>query len=105
MKNPFKDKANPGELHTSPIVRRYENNPLLTAADVPYPATLVFNAGVAFYKGLYYIAPRVDLFDEKRSTPALNICTEQERKRRLHRRRVQRHPQGLERSLGNEGKA
>ena len=75
MKNPFKDKANPGELHTSPIVRRYENNPLLTAADVPYPATLVFNAGVAFYKGLYYIAPRVDLFDEKRSTPALNICT------------------------------
>ena len=51
--NPFKDKKNPGVLHSSPIVRRYENNPLLTAADVPYPATFVFNTGVAFYRGLY----------------------------------------------------
>jgi len=75
ISNPFKDKKNPGELHSSPIIRRYEHNPLLTADDMPYPATLVFNAGVTLYRGLYYIAPRVDLYDEKRSTPALNVFT------------------------------
>ena len=42
MNNPFKDKKNPGVLHSSPVVRRYEANPLLTAADVPYPATVTF---------------------------------------------------------------
>ncbi len=76
MKNPFKDlPENVGELHTAPIVRRYEKNPLVTRKDVPYPATLVFNAGVAKYRGLYYMAPRVDLFDAANSRPALAICT------------------------------
>ncbi len=30
-----------------PIVRRYENNPILTRDDVPYPVETVHNAGVA----------------------------------------------------------
>lgn len=61
MYNPFKEKKCPGELHTSPIIRRYPNNPILTADDVPYEADYVFNAGVARYNGKYYIAPRVDV--------------------------------------------
>ena len=60
MLNPFKNKPFPGELHTSSIIRRYENNPILSAENVPYPATYVFNAGVARYQGKYFIAPRID---------------------------------------------
>ena len=75
MIDPFKPKPYPGEMHSSSIIRRYEGNPLLTKDDVPYPATLVFNAGVIKYRDLYYIAPRVDLFDEEYNTPALNIST------------------------------
>ncbi len=33
-------------LKSLPCVRRYPGNPVLTAADVPYPASLVFNAGI-----------------------------------------------------------
>lgn len=62
-------------MHTAPIVHRYEKNPLVTKADVPYAATLVFNAGVAIYHGKYYIAPRVDLFDAENHRPALNMGT------------------------------
>ena len=71
MFNPFKDREMPGELHSSPIIRRYGNNPILTAENVPYPATYVFNAGVARYRGKYYIAPRVDLrnLDKKPGEP------------------------------------
>lgn len=76
MSNPFKDlPKHVGELHSSPILHRYEHNPLLTAKDVPYPASYVFNAGVTRYKNKYFIAPRVDLFDDARHTPALKIGT------------------------------
>ena len=66
MYNPFKDKKFPGELHSNPIMRRYEKNPILTAGDVPYPADLVFNAGVARFNGKYYISPRVDVTEKNR---------------------------------------
>ena len=76
MHNPFSILSRKiGELHSSPIIRRYENNPILTREDVPYPASLVFNAGVARYRGKYVIAPRVDLFAENNQRPALNIGT------------------------------
>lgn len=76
MHNPFRDLPKiKGEFKTNPIIRRYEGNPILTKKDVPYPATLVFNAGVAFYKGEYFIAPRVDLFNEQYTKPALSIST------------------------------
>lgn len=32
---------------------RHPANPILTAAAIPYPATLVFNAGVCRYQGRY----------------------------------------------------
>lgn len=47
-------------LHSSPILKRYENNPILTAADIPYPANLVFNAGVAKFQGRYVMIFRND---------------------------------------------
>ena len=36
-----------------PIVRRYEGNPILTAADIPYPVQTVHNAGVTKHNGRY----------------------------------------------------
>lgn len=69
--NPFKDLPKSKELHSNPHVRRYAGNPILTAEDVPYAADYVFNAGVAFFKGKYYIAPRVDVrnWDKKPGEP------------------------------------
>ena len=64
--NPFKDKTFPGELHSNPIVHRYENNPIMTAEDVPYPATYVFNAGVVRFRGKYFMATRVDVHNDNR---------------------------------------
>ena len=76
MRNPFKDlPKQSGDFRSSPIIRRYAGNPVLTRDDVPYPASLVFNAGVTRYRGEYFIAPRVDLFDEQFRKPALDIFT------------------------------
>ena len=36
-----------------PIVKRYEGNPILTPADIPYPVETVHNAGVTKYRGRY----------------------------------------------------
>ncbi|NLF40825.1 glycosidase, partial [bacterium] len=41
-------------------VKRYRGNPVLSAADIPYPATLVFNAGVTKYQGRYVMVFRND---------------------------------------------
>ena len=41
-------------------MKRHPANPVLTAADLPYPATLVFNAGVTKYQGRYVMAFRND---------------------------------------------
>lgn len=49
-----------GPLRSSPIVARHPANPLLAAADVPYPTALVFNAGVAKYEGWYVMVFRND---------------------------------------------
>ena len=75
MNNPFRNRPMPGELHTSKIIRRYENNPILTAENVPYPATFVFNAGVARYKGKYFIAPRVDVINKDRKPGEPAMCS------------------------------
>ncbi len=42
------------------VIKRYPGNPILSASDIPYPATLVFNAGVAKYQGKYVMAFRND---------------------------------------------
>lgn len=41
-------------------VIRHPANPILTAEHIPYPATLIFNAGVAKYQGRYVMAFRND---------------------------------------------
>ncbi|MCG3178367.1 MAG: 1,4-beta-mannosyl-N-acetylglucosamine phosphorylase [Phycisphaerae bacterium] len=52
-----------GPLTTSPIITRFEGNPILTAAKCPYPATLTFNAGVCKLGDLYYMVFRNDVAD------------------------------------------
>ena len=42
------------------MMTRYEKNPILTASQVPYPADLVFNAGVTKYNGNYIMIFRND---------------------------------------------
>ena len=48
------------EITSSPVIRRHPANPVLTADDVPYPATLVFNAGVTRFAGRYVCVFRND---------------------------------------------
>lgn len=52
---------------SSQCIKRYEKNPILTSADVPYPSDLVFNAGVAKYQGKYVMVFRND-FDYEGGT-------------------------------------
>ena len=49
-----------GPLTSSPVIHRHPANPVLTPADVPYEARLVFNAGVTKYKGKYVMVFRND---------------------------------------------
>ena len=51
-------------LASSPVVHRWPGNPVLSAAVVPYPATLVFNAGVTKFRGRYVMVFRNDYGDE-----------------------------------------
>ena len=55
-------------LESSPVIKRYENNPVLSYKDVPYNAALIFNAGVAKYQGKYVMVFRNDYgsVEEKR---------------------------------------
>ncbi|MGB8212253.1 MAG: glycoside hydrolase family 130 protein [Anaerolineales bacterium] len=43
------------------ILKRFPANPILSAADIPYPASLVFNAGVTKYAGQYVMVFRNDV--------------------------------------------
>jgi beta-1,4-mannooligosaccharide/beta-1,4-mannosyl-N-acetylglucosamine phosphorylase len=47
-------------LRSGPIITRHPANPILSAADVPYEALLIFNAGVAKYQGRYVMVFRND---------------------------------------------
>lgn len=51
-----------GKLKSSPVIVRHPGNPVLAARDIPYPATLVFNAGIAKYQGCYVMVFRNDVF-------------------------------------------
>ena len=48
-------------LKSSPVIKRYENNPVLSKEHIPYDATLIFNAGVAKYNGKYVMIFRDDM--------------------------------------------
>ena len=60
-----------GQWKSSPIITKYEK-PVLTPSDIPYKATLVFNAGVTKFNGKYVMAFRNDYGDFNFVTPALN---------------------------------
>lgn len=45
-------------------IRRYLDNPVLAAQDIPYHATLIFNAGVVKFGGRYVMVFRNDYGDE-----------------------------------------
>lgn len=47
-------------LKSSPVIKRFEGNPILSAKDVPYKSDLVFNAGVTKYQGKYVMVFRND---------------------------------------------
>jgi beta-1,4-mannooligosaccharide/beta-1,4-mannosyl-N-acetylglucosamine phosphorylase len=47
-------------LGSSPVIHRHPKNPVLTHEQVPYPATLIFNAGVCKYQGRYVMVFRND---------------------------------------------
>jgi len=48
-------------LASSPVITRHPSNPILSAGDIPYPATLVFNAGVTKFQGKYVMVFRNDV--------------------------------------------
>lgn len=55
-------------------ITRYPGNPILSAADVPYPATLIFNAGVARWRGRYVMLFRNDIGDAlKKEITGMNL--------------------------------
>jgi beta-1,4-mannooligosaccharide/beta-1,4-mannosyl-N-acetylglucosamine phosphorylase len=49
-----------GSLSSDVLIERSIHNPILQARDVPYPSSLVFNAGVAKYEGRYVMLFRND---------------------------------------------
>lgn len=62
-----------GELKSSPVITRHPANPILTAGDLPYESSLVFNAGVTKYQGKYVMLFRNDVFDEQRKFKYTNL--------------------------------
>ncbi len=48
------------DLHSSSAIIRHPENPILTADDIPYESSLVFNAGVVRYQGRYVMVFRND---------------------------------------------
>ena len=42
------------------MIHRHPDNPVLSAKDVPYHATLIFNAGVTKFQGRYVMVFRND---------------------------------------------
>jgi beta-1,4-mannooligosaccharide/beta-1,4-mannosyl-N-acetylglucosamine phosphorylase len=49
-----------GKLKSSPVIHRYEGNPILKASDVPYKSDLVSNAGFTKFQGKYVMVFRND---------------------------------------------
>lgn len=49
-----------GPLASSPVISRCAANPVLSAKDIPYDASLIFNAGVTKYQGRYVMVFRND---------------------------------------------
>ena len=50
--------AEKGAYPISAIIKRYDKNPILTKADVPYPVETVHNAGAVKHEGRYLLVFR-----------------------------------------------
>jgi len=57
-------------LASAPCIKRYPGNPVLSKDDVPYPADLIFNAGIAKYQGRYAMVFRNDYLAPGATYPA-----------------------------------
>jgi beta-1,4-mannooligosaccharide/beta-1,4-mannosyl-N-acetylglucosamine phosphorylase len=62
------------QFKTRPEIKRHSDNPVLSMNDTPYPACLVFNAGVAKFKGRYVMVFRNDMGDMKKKTLSPGPC-------------------------------
>ena len=62
------------ELHSAPCIKRVEK-PVLTKDDVPYDASLIFNAGVAKYNGKYVMVFRNDYGPTEETFPSVRFKT------------------------------
>lgn len=51
---------NINRLTSSPVIKRHEANPILSAKDIPFKADLIFNAGVVKFNGRYVMVFRND---------------------------------------------
>ena len=62
------------KLHSAECIKRIEK-PVLTKDDIPYEASLIFNAGVAKYKGKYVMVFRNDYGPTEETYPAVKFRT------------------------------
>ena len=62
------------ELHSAACIKRIER-PVLTKDDIPYEASLIFNAGVAKYNGQYVMVFRNDYGPTEETFPAVRFKT------------------------------
>lgn len=62
------------ELHSASCIRRLEK-PVLTKGNIPYDASLIFNAGVAKYNGKYVMVFRNDYGPTEETYPTVKFRT------------------------------
>ena len=62
------------ELYSAPCIKKLEK-PILTKDDMPYDASLIFNAGVAKYKGQYVMVFRNDYGATEETFPSVYFKT------------------------------
>ena len=61
-------------LHSADCIRKIEK-PVLTKDDIPYEASLIFNAGVAKYNGKYVMVFRNDYGPTEKTYPKVKFKT------------------------------
>ncbi len=60
-------------IKSSPVIRRYRQNPVLSAKDIPFKADCIFNAGITKYQGKYVMVFRNDYDYSNGSFAGCNI--------------------------------
>ena len=70
----FSNKTLKPVLHSAECIRKIEK-PVLTKDDIPYEASLIFNAGVAKYNGKYVMVFRNDYGPTEKTYPKVKFKT------------------------------